>query len=464
MDEASTVEQDVDRPGLRRELADGGLVEHIELARDDPLHALQRFELPGIDVGRPYPGAFACESPCRGRTDPLSRGRDDAGLALQAHFNLPGRALLDDALFLVEFLRPRMQRNPQALQRVFQADDLALGMARVEELAGVGVPQCRRDGIDQSLGLLDRRHPDGVHAHRLDAGRVLVGVVGYLVRREEAELLHQSVRLRTVNRHEVDAGRHSQFRDCTVRPSTHAEKGIEGTVLELVGRLLGLQVLRLHVLLGEPVSGQDQPRIDQGPRPRLVERQTLALQVHHRLDAGALAGDELEAFGIEARDRPQPVRLGTSLVNAGAGIGPVGHVRLHEAGLHRAGGNGIDVGDRAVRGDRRGDETRYAAGSAVGAGTGARRVRNGVGDQAADREIGPGRGAGADAEKGDVLRPGRHRAEGGGTEASQQRSPAIDPHGSLLALDRLNRVPRGVATLSAQLTPIARLNVGPISS
>ncbi len=97
MDETGAVEQDVDRAGLRRKLADGCLVEHVELARDDAVHAVERLELRGIDVGGPNLGPFARKRPGRSRTDPLPGRRDDAGLALQTHFSLPALILFCEA-------------------------------------------------------------------------------------------------------------------------------------------------------------------------------------------------------------------------------------------------------------------------------------------------------------------------------------------------------------------------------
>ena len=67
--------------------------------------------------------------------------------------------------------------------------------------------------------------------------------------------------------------------------------------------------------------------IDQRARTRLVERDALALQVGDDLDAHALC-DDMHAFGIEIGDEAQPLDLGLALVDAGAGVGPGGHVGL----------------------------------------------------------------------------------------------------------------------------------------
>ena len=107
---------------------------------------------------------------------------------------------------------------------------------------------------------------------------------------------------------------------------------------------------------------------------------------------------------IEVADQAQVGDLGLALVDAGAGVRPVGDVRLREARLHLAGGDAVDVGDRSVRRDGGRDQARHAAAAALVAGARARRVGNGVGDQAADRVVGAGGAAGADAEELDVLR------------------------------------------------------------
>ena len=69
-------------------------------------------------------------------------------------------------------------------------------------------------------------------------------------------------------------------------------------------------------------------RVDQRARARLVERDALALEIGDRLDAGALARDDVHALGIEVGDDAQLLDLGLALVDAGAGVGPVGDVGL----------------------------------------------------------------------------------------------------------------------------------------
>ena len=109
-------------------------------------------------------------------------------------------------------------------------------------------------------------------------------------------------------------------------------------VLQLVGRpAAACRYSRLEVLLAQAVGGQDQAGIDQRARARLVERHALAAAGRPTdLMPRALARHQLEALGIEVGDGAQHVDLGPALVDAGAVVGPIGDVRLHEARLHAA--------------------------------------------------------------------------------------------------------------------------------
>ena len=64
--------------------------------------------------------------------------------------------LLDQAGFTVEFFGARMQRDADALKRGFLGHRLALGVARIEQLAGAVVPQRLGDLVDQVFGLVGR--------------------------------------------------------------------------------------------------------------------------------------------------------------------------------------------------------------------------------------------------------------------------------------------------------------------
>ena len=150
-----------------------------------------------------------------------------------------------------------------------------------------------------------------------------------------------------------------------------------------------------------PKAREHEARIDDRAGARLVDRDALALEVGDRFDVGVLAGDDVDRLGIERRDEAQVLDLRLALVEPGAGIGPVGDVRLREAGLRRAALDRVDVRDRAVRGDA--VETRPGDALAVGA-------RDRVRDEAADRIVGAAGAAGADAEEGLALRKRQPRA------------------------------------------------------
>jgi hypothetical protein len=60
----------------------------------------------------------------------------------------------------------------------------------------------------------------------------------------------------------------------------------------------------------------------------------------------------VDALGVEVGYRAQLFNLGLALVDACAGKGPEIHVRLTEARFHGAADDAVDVGHRAIRGDR----------------------------------------------------------------------------------------------------------------
>src|SRR5581483_993701 len=263
-------------------------------------------------------------------------------------FSLIDPALLDQALLAIELLGPRMQRDPHALERRLEPDVAALGVARIEQLARARIPQRRRDLVDQLVGLLARGHPERMHADRLHAGDALVGAVGNLVDAEEIVLLDQLLRARALDRDELDADGRGELGDRTLRPAGNAEERVDLAVLQAVGDALRRQVLGLEILLLEAERRQDQPRVDQRTGARLVERHALAAQVGHRLDAGPGAHHQVDALRVEIADRPKRVDLGPALIDAGAGVGPIGDVGLHESRLRRTGSDRGRVGDRPV--------------------------------------------------------------------------------------------------------------------
>ena len=157
--------------------------------------------------------------------------------------------------------------------------------------------------------------------------------------------------------------------------------------------------------------------------------------------------------------------LGLALVEPGARIGPGSDVGLRETGFGRAALDGVDIGDRAVRGDRR----RHEPGDAL-----ARVARDGVGDEAADRIVGAAGAAGADAEEGRRLRERQGGAEGAGSDGERQATGSkgghrCSSHGRMAANDtsirglvygklRLasgKRQARGYARMSSRVSAIA---------
>ena len=333
----------------------------------------------------------------------MKRGRL-AGPAAIRSFGDARRRLLQHALFLVELLGARMERNAGARRRQRRHDRLALGVARVELLARVVVPHRLRDLVDQRVGLLGRRHPLRADGDRLDGVHALVRIGRNGVGREEPILLQHLVDLGARDRHELDAAaRRGELGDRAGRIAADEEERVEAAVLHLVAGLVGLQVLGLDVLFGDPVGRENDPRIDQRARARLVERHALALEIGDALDAGALARDDMDGLGIEIRDEAKVSDLRLAFVDARARVGPEGDVGLREARFHLAGRDAVDVRDRPVRRDGGRDQPRDAAAAAVGAGARAGRIGDRVGDEAADRVVGAGGAAGADAEELDVL-------------------------------------------------------------
>ena len=303
-----------------------------------------------------------------------------------------------------------MEGNAHALHGVLQGDELALGMAGGQGLlCGVAVKRLGDlvDGLGVDLGV---GHQLRTHGQGLHGGHVLVGVGGDGVHREIGVGHAQAVRLRAGERHEFDAGAAGgQLGNGAGGRAADEEEGVERAVLELVAGLVGLDVFGLEVGFLDAIGGQHHARVDERARARLVERDALALEVGHALDARALLDDEVDALGVEVGDHAQVADLGLALEGAGAGVGPGGHVGLREARLDGAAGHGVDVGQRAVGGLRRGNELA--------------RLRHGVGDHAAHGVVGAGGAAGADAEEllgecGRGAQAGGEQHGGGGGEGT----------------------------------------------
>ena len=93
----------------------------------------------------------------------------------------------------------------------------------------------------------------------------------------------------------------------------------------------------------------------------------------------------MDGLRVQVGDQTQIWNIGFAFVNAGALLGPGGHVRLRKARLHGAAGNAVDVGHRAIGGLCRGNQ--FAG------------LRDCVGDHAAHGVVSAGRAACADAKE-----------------------------------------------------------------
>src|SRR5258708_3510119 len=138
-------------------------------------------------------------------------------------FSLIFPPLPDQAFFLVELLRAGMQRNAEADGSRLEADDAALGVPGVQQLARVGVPQRGRDLVDQIFRLLARCHPQGVDADGLHARDILIGIVRNLVGAEEVVLLDQLVGLWPGDRHELEPDGRRRIAHHALSPTTYAD-------------------------------------------------------------------------------------------------------------------------------------------------------------------------------------------------------------------------------------------------
>ena len=248
-------------------------------------------------------------------------------------------------------------------------------------------------------------HPLGAHGHGLHSGHIFVGACGNRIDRQIRIGLAQSLCLRTCQGHQLDArATGSQLGNRPSRRTAHKEEGIECPVLELVTGLVRLDVLGLDVAFFHAISSQHDAGIDQGSRAWLVQRHALALEVSHRLDARAFFDHQVNALGVQVGDHAQVGHLGLAFVNAGAGIGPCGHIGLRKARLHRTTCHTVHVGHRAVGCLCRGHDLAGLA--------------DRVGDHAAHGVVSTSGTAGADAKK--LLCLHRRRHGGGQTQDPKQ--------------------------------------------
>ena len=84
-----------------------------------------------------------------------------------------------------------MERNADAGKRGFRVDGLALGVADIEKLAGVVVPQCLGDLVDQFIGFLGACNPLRSDRYRRRAIDTFISPCGNIALREEPVLVGQ---------------------------------------------------------------------------------------------------------------------------------------------------------------------------------------------------------------------------------------------------------------------------------
>jgi hypothetical protein len=152
------------------------------------------------------------------------------------------------------------------------------------------------------------------------------------------------------------------------------------------------------VVPGDALGGEHQLDGDLGAGTGLGDADPLAFQVLERVQRLALRQHQVQVLREQVGDNSE-LRLFLALELGRAVIGEVERRRAGEAGFHLTGVDGRDVVGRRVGGLRDGDQARDAAVAALVAGARTRRIGNGVGDQAADREIGAPGAAGADAKE-----------------------------------------------------------------
>src|SRR5690606_26766777 len=104
----------------------------------------------------------------------------------------------------------------------------------------------------------------------------------------------------------------------------------------------------------------------------LVQRNLLALQIGHRCNTRVLAGHDVNALRIEIGNEAQIVDSVLAFPDPGAGLRPVGNIRLRETRLEIATSNAVDIADRAVRCNGGGDQSRHAARATIFTGARAR--------------------------------------------------------------------------------------------
>ena len=137
---------------------------------------------------------------------------------------------------------------------------------------------------------------------------------------------------------------------CRRKPG-HGEIGIDIVDDNRSGGILRRKVMRLNIaFLIQPGGVQHNPRVDQCSGCLVTEGDAFAFQAGERLYASGAPYDEMDAFGIKARQGANSrVRFPLSFEYPARGVGPIRDIRLDEGGFHPAGQNRFDILDRARR-------------------------------------------------------------------------------------------------------------------
>ncbi len=222
-------------------------------------------------------------------------------------------------------------------------------MPGIECFSAVVVKQGFGDVVDEFIRLLGARHPLRSDCQSLGLTDILVGIGRNSILREERVFLKNLLRFRTGNRNQRYTVRCGQFGDCTGRIAANEEIGIERAVLQTLSCRSRLQMFSLDVAFAQSIRFQHDAGINDRTRSRFIDGNALSLEIGNGFDSCILAGDQMNGFGVERSNQAQIFDLALAVIKTGAGMRPVSHVRLGEAGFQRSGLNSVDIGDRTVR-------------------------------------------------------------------------------------------------------------------
>ena len=282
-----------------------------------------------------------------------------------------------------------MKRNANAVKGGIQRDHFTFSMTSIKQLAGVFVPKSLGDVVDKLFWLVSARYPLGTNGERVHAVCIaFISPARDSVRTKEFEVFADLWRFFARDRDKFDIVLTGQLGDSPCRITTNEEEGIHCTIAHPVSGLIGFEIFRFDIIFGEAIAVQDDLRINEGARAGFVHGDAFALQIGNAVDAGICADHEVDAFGIEVGDGTQFVNGRFAFPDAGSCIGPGRNVGLREARFKRAASNGVDIGNRAVGRQSRGNKTRNAARATFIARPRSRGIRNRVGKKSTNRIVG----------------------------------------------------------------------------